>query len=124
MKEALKLALEALERFIPYLPLKDEAQCNRYDKAITAIKEALAQPELEPVAWMIWGKNNVPSLTFKKPSDKYVFDSLYTTPPQRKPLTNDAARKLWSHIEGVTVSEAVTLLSVVRATEAAHGIKE
>jgi len=44
-KEALKLALEALEGFIPYLPLKDEAQCNRYDKAIIAIKEALAQPQ-------------------------------------------------------------------------------
>ena len=88
-------------------------------------EEALAQPkDQEPVAWMIWGKNNVPSLTFKKPSDKYVFDSLYITPPQRKPLTNDAARKLWSHIEGVTVSEAVMFLSVVRATEAAHGIKE
>jgi hypothetical protein len=43
---------------------------------------------------------------------------------QRKPLTNDEARKLWNHIEGVTVSEAVTLLSVVRATEAFHGIKE
>ena len=82
------------------------------------------EPEQEPVAWMVWGEDNVPSFTFKKPSDKYVFDSLYTTPPQRKPLTNDAARKLWSHIEGVTVSEAVTLLSVVRATEAAHGIKE
>jgi len=39
--EVLKLALDALEGFIPYLPLKDEAQCNRYDKAITAIKEAL-----------------------------------------------------------------------------------
>ena len=48
--EALKLGLEALEGFIPYLLLKDEAQCNRYDKAITAIKEALAQ-EQEPVAW-------------------------------------------------------------------------
>ena len=48
--EALKLGLEALEGFIPYLPLKDEAQCNRYDKALTAIKEALAQPEQEPVA--------------------------------------------------------------------------
>jgi hypothetical protein len=48
--EALKLGLEALEGFIPYLPLKDEAQCNRYDKAIAAIKEALAQPEQEPVA--------------------------------------------------------------------------
>ena len=42
--EALRMALDALEGFIPYLPLKDEAQCNRYDKAITAIKEALAQP--------------------------------------------------------------------------------
>jgi len=36
--ETLKLALDALEGFIPYLPLKDEAQCNRYDKAITALR--------------------------------------------------------------------------------------
>ena len=50
--EALKLALDALEGFIPYLPLKDEAQCNRYDKAITAIKQALAAPVQEPVGWM------------------------------------------------------------------------
>ena len=50
--EALKLGLEALEGFIPYLPLKDEAQCNRYDKAIAAVKETLAQPENEPVAWI------------------------------------------------------------------------
>jgi len=48
--EALKLALDALEGFIPYLPLKDEAQCNRYDKAITAIKEALETKDA-PVAW-------------------------------------------------------------------------
>jgi hypothetical protein len=44
MKEALKLALEALHGFIPYLPLKDKEQCEKYDKAITAIKAALAQP--------------------------------------------------------------------------------
>ena len=48
--EALKLALDALEGFIPYLPLKDETQCNRYDKAITAIKEALETKD-EFVAW-------------------------------------------------------------------------
>ena len=120
-KEALELSLEALT-YIYTETTADEDEL--IDQAITAIKEALAQTEPDPVAWMIWGKNNVPSLTFKKPSDKYVFDSLYITPPQRKPLTNDAARKLWSHIEGVTVSEAVMFLSVVRATEAAHGIKE
>ena len=50
--EALKMALEALHGFIPYLPLNDEAQCGRYDEAITAIKEALTQPEPEPVAWV------------------------------------------------------------------------
>ena len=46
-REALKLALDALEGFIPYLPLKDEAQCNRYDLATTAIKATLAQPAQE-----------------------------------------------------------------------------
>ena len=50
-QEALRMALEALEGFIPYLPLKDEAQCNRYDKAITAIKEALAQPEQDTMGY-------------------------------------------------------------------------
>ena len=44
-KEALKMALEALHGFIPYLPLNDEAQCGRYDEALTAIKEALEQTE-------------------------------------------------------------------------------
>ena len=39
--KALKLALDALEGFIPYLTLKDEAQCNRYDKAITALRLAI-----------------------------------------------------------------------------------
>jgi len=63
--ETLKLALDALEGFIPYLPLKDEAQCNRYDKAITALRlvidvENMASKSTykeqietkdEPVAW-------------------------------------------------------------------------
>ena len=64
--EALKMALEALEGFIPYLPLKDEAQCNRYDKAIAAIKEALAQPEQDntymyasSLATSIWQKHYI-----------------------------------------------------------------
>ena len=48
-KEVLKMALEALHGFIPYLPLNDEAQCGRYDEAIIAIKEALAQPQRTPV---------------------------------------------------------------------------
>ena len=41
--EALKLALEALE----------ESHPEAYRHTITAIKEALAQPEQEPVAWKL-----------------------------------------------------------------------
>ena len=65
-KEVLKLALDALEGFIPYLPLKDEAQCNRYDKAIAAIKKALAESEQEPVAWeQFYPDIGKPQIAFK-----------------------------------------------------------
>ena len=45
MKEALKLALEALERY----QIKRQ-DFDRFADVITAIKEALAQPEQEPVS--------------------------------------------------------------------------
>lgn len=47
MIEALKLALEALENHEGNYKLGD-AGCDRHEAAITAIKEALAQPEPEP----------------------------------------------------------------------------
>jgi hypothetical protein len=47
--EALKLALNALENHEGNYKLGN-AGCDRQEKAITAIKEALAQPEQEPVA--------------------------------------------------------------------------
>jgi hypothetical protein len=78
-QEALKLALEALERF--------EGNKKLWPEAITAIKEALAQTQ-EPVAWVsedvckgqyidgrprkIWWECN-----------KGVGTAFYTTPPQR-----------------------------------------
>ena len=50
-KEALKLALEALEGYESCIDgYYADAVCPQIDKAITAIKEALAQPEQEPVA--------------------------------------------------------------------------
>ena len=78
-QEALKLALEALERF--------EGNKKLWPEAITAIKEALAQTQ-EPVAWVsedvckgqyidgrprkIWWE-----------CEKGVGTAFYTTPPQR-----------------------------------------
>lgn len=46
--EALKLALEALETGKPMFDAYWGG--NQFDKAVTAIREALAQPEQEPVA--------------------------------------------------------------------------
>ena len=46
-KEALKLALEALENHCGNYKL-DDAGCERWNKAVAAINDALAQPEQEP----------------------------------------------------------------------------
>jgi hypothetical protein len=85
-QETLKLALEALEFF------EDTAICQAdidvATEAITAIKEALAQPEQEPVAWQFM---NGSDFRKRRPDDFADLDSdglpywkpLYTTPPQR-----------------------------------------
>ena len=53
-REALKLALEALQKI--YIAPEHEEYIRVWwpacEQAITAIKEFLAQPEQEPVAWM------------------------------------------------------------------------
>ena len=121
--EALKLGLEALEGFIPYLPLKDEAQCNRYDKAIAAVKETLAQPEQEPLAWISTGPASMIHWTADKPAYGDDWVPLYTTPPQRKPLTLSQKQRLWSSVgDKPTLKDRVNAYGL--AIEAAHDIKE
>ena len=72
--EVLKLALEALETLMI-------ERGSIYDKAITAINEALAQTEQEPIGQLCeesYGRGQV--MWFNKPVDgSYV----YTTLPQR-----------------------------------------
>ena len=116
--EALKLGLEALEGFIPYLPLKDEAQCNRYDKAITAIKETLAQPEQEPVAWGVF-EGNLHDMFFSPSEAQEMADlkgthaevrPLYTTPPQREfvGLTDEEKHAIrYSHMTSAEFIECI-----------------
>ena len=86
MRQALELALEALEDYVEEYGPHEKDSGAAY--AITAIKEALAQPEQEPVAYinieerklewaykyMSWDTPTVVNLP-KIP--------LYTTPPQR-----------------------------------------
>ena len=83
--EALKLALKALERSVATCfdqRSHDEVMGRPehfINKAITAIKKALAQPEQEPVAWADHGVVNwIADKQFQHEAD------LYTTPPQRE----------------------------------------
>ena len=75
-KEAMKLALFALDI------VKIHYTQNRHvNEAITALKERLAQPEQEPVAWR-WETHN----GYAYSEQHYEGEDgqpLYTTPPQR-----------------------------------------
>ena len=111
--EVLKLALDALEGFIPYLPLKDEAQCNSYDKAITALRLAIDVENMaskstykeqletkdEPVAWeQFYPDIGKPQIAFNAEVVVYVA-------PQRTwvVLTDEEMRELEKQFEAERV---------------------
>ena len=89
--EALRLALEALEAITK--SNQSDHQAEIAEEAITAIKAALEAKD-EPVAWRAW-VSKFPQGTgsdwvyVTKPimKDSVHNQPLYTTPPQRKPLT-------------------------------------
>ncbi len=152
--EAMKLALEALEGIHRYgldtlsgrVDGPDDrewqrAGVNEMTKrarlGITAIKEALAQPEQEPLEYWNavegWVKIDEVREHFESVSCGTIYKHegegrvpLYTTPPQRKPLTDeqiDAAIKAW--FENEIVAGRQPFAKRMRAAiEAAHGIKE
>ena len=163
-REALKLALEALKKshICPLLP--DDCA-----EAITAIKEALAQPEQEPVAWMddynackcpdnearcfsdkvfrMMQKHTDSLVKRQEPVAKVCHDldghigwnpnlkqlpnegtPLYTTPPQRNPLTRKEVLAIIDKHPaekktGLPMFYRDQVLDIARAIEAAHGIK-
>jgi hypothetical protein len=100
-REALKLALEALEDWNGsfYDNCPDE-------ELIASIQEILAQSEQEPVAC---GYDETTGNCTNNPC-------CYTTPPQRKPLTMEQLTDLF-HADGADPFE------FARAIERAHGIR-
>jgi hypothetical protein len=86
-KDAMKLALDALETEVSIdWTNNDEfnASAEKMHEAITALKERLAQPEQEPVAWFTQARNFVPLDEFPKEEAKlYGWNELYLRPPQR-----------------------------------------
>ena len=119
--EALKLALEALESSRVFVTSREKIKhpegTDWYDERITAIKEALAQPEQEPVAWM--QPDEVHISLWK---DNYHIIPLYTTPPQRKPLSDEEMKKIWYAMQNIM--GWYSFQEIARAIEAAHNIKE
>ena len=106
-----------------YCPVGNEPCQSLCDEPCsTQIKEALAQPEQEPVAF-VKGCNRGQWEIF--PAKAYqIFERdqpLYTTPPQRKPLSDEEI----DHIaKNYALNNPTTPLHFARAIEAAHGIKE
>ena len=124
MRQALELALEALQFALHVgFPESSESQIKKGEKAyqqhraaITAINEALAQPEQEPVAWT----EKVGGIGFKEPMPNPNYKVTATIAPQRKPLTE---QEIGAILEGINAF-GTRLYTFARAIEAAHGIKE
>jgi len=137
-KEALKLALEALED----LGMKHYENTGEvlYKETFTAIKVALEAedgwtPERiagmarlkeaqdkklaqqEPVAWeQFYPEMGSPKLAYLSPTES--LDNACYIPPQRKPLTDEEITEIFSTTKGLDF-----YLNFARAIEAAHGIK-
>ena len=110
--EALTLALEALKEN-QHLVADNErhAYVMEYNSIIEKCEEALAQPK-EPEQEPATKEQIREAMIFNLP--------LYTNPPQRKPLTPEQ----FNHMAELFVIPPHHVEMVVRAIEAAHGIKE
>ena len=104
-KEVLKLALEAFDSMIGRKP-------ERVEQAITAIKEALAQPYQEPVAFIceFYADAGHPFVSFE-PVTHGTNTPLYTTPPQRTwvGLTPTQVKLLWEGVQEEAVKSGDSL---------------
>ena len=151
--EVLKLALEALELHGQQYPHMVKGYCL---DAITAIKEALAQPDpykqgyADAMNWKV--QNHLEHLPTAQPEQEPVATvesvatvvsesgnqevtmswwhepalpvgtKLYTTPPQRKPLTDEMRKQMKERCDSMEMRGA--FVDGWLSAEAAHGIKE
>jgi len=117
-REIMEQALEALIKAHPYS--NSNKDLDGHSEAITALRERLAQPEQEPVAWVCYGASEKHDIDyFQDEVDAIpVGTQLYASPPaQRKPL------KL-REIEKCIYDANNDPIVACRNVEAAHGIKE
>jgi len=111
-REAMKQALHALQT-------KGEHHRFVYD-AMKALAEALAKPEQEPVAWMCADEDMTRKgyCRFSRNCEGEWNIPVYTTPPARKPLTDEQISAIVQSMSAYTWDAHM----LARAVERAHGI--
>ena len=115
--KALKLARDCIRDSVEYKQGKATAI-----EAVEDIDEALAQPQQEPVAIAL---NTGTKQGVKWLKSVEHGESLYTSPPQRKPLSLDELEALWnSQADHMNQWDELGLDEIVAFAQAAHGIKE
>ena len=128
-RKVIELALEWIEK------QPEEITASKYDVnsryvVLRELEAALAQPEQEPVAYC-WKSLSTGDLfdfvenkngdALKEQDEDFPTSNLillYTTPPQRKPLTDEQIEELWE-----STASYYNVCDFARAIEAAHGIK-
>jgi hypothetical protein len=123
-QEAMKLALEALElNNAEWKALADSGDSGRWkaedqsyykqtEQALTVIKEALAQPEQEPVAWMRQDGKRVTTASDRHNYPDYetrYLIPLYIHPPQRTWVGLTAAQRKEIERQSVYVDGAIRM---------------
>jgi hypothetical protein len=123
-KEAMKLALEALEDLIPLCD-PGFSVCYDVNKAITALREALAeQPAQQEPEYWLWACGQHIQVSLKKPEFPDAIP-LYTSPPaQRKPLTDEEKWRMYEAGPDMPTTMAAVYMRGIADAEAAHNIKE
>jgi hypothetical protein len=126
MIEVLKQALDALELEDLACRYEKEQTPEHIAKAITSLRQAIEQAQKqEPVGEVELidiDDEGTASAWFTIATEMLnLGDKLYTTPPQRQPLTDEEMWKLWN-AQGDDFMEQQAAIAFARAIEAAHGI--
>ena len=125
--ELFEKMLFALEWNLPVIEDHGEKEQLRLQhKSIIVLRERLKQPDQEPVAWA--HKEGLEKINDFDASiyARGGFDDavpLYTTPPQRKPLTYKQILNISKECRAVE-GPSILWVTFARAIEAVHGIKE
>lgn len=120
-RELMQQALEALEDMLGWESLAPQSVQASSKQSLQRLREALAHPDPEPVAWMDREGDlyKMPEIEGWAPPHKL----LYTSPPQRKPLTDEQKLELVTNwfAEDWAIKKALGLLHDYDI-ERAHGI--